>query len=256
MIVYQGTKGSFSWLTAQRLFPNAEIRGMTTFREAFEAVEKGEAEFALLPIENTLAGTIYETLDLLNAGSLQIIGEAKTTIEHNLLGLAGADQLTQVLSHPKALAQCTKFFQEHPLIESVPYFDTAGAAEEVARRNDPACAAIASSAAAEMYGLEVLKPNIHDNAENYTRFFLLSKKPAEGKKSSLCFTLDHRAGSLAEVLSWLASHNVNLTYLVSRPLIGKPFEYLFYVELESTFPVEELRKRTNSLKVLGTYDGL
>jgi prephenate dehydratase len=259
IITYQGVKGSFSYLTALRLFgESCEFKGFPTFKEAFEAVENGAANLALLPIENTLAGTIYETLDLLNEGCLKIIGVTNTRIEHSLIGLPDANLsgIYKVLSHPKALAQCTRFLSEHPHMKAVSHYDTAGSAKDVASGKDPMVAAIAHSIVADIYGLKVLVEGIEDHKENYTRFFLLSKEESKGKKCSLCFTLEHREGSLAEMLATLARYGVNLTYIVSRPLIGKPFEYMFYVDLETPDPhiVETIGKKVNSLKVLGHYN--
>ncbi len=265
-IVYQGIEGSFSHQTAERIGGGSinttiNTKGLPTFKEVFEAVEKGEADLALMPIENTLAGTIYETLDLLSRGNLQIIGSAKTQIRHSLLAVPGTrkESIRKVLSHPKALAQCLGLFQNNALFEAVSHYDTAGAAADVAKGNDPACAAIAHRGAAQIYGLEVIEEDIQDHQENYTRFFLLSKKESQsksGKKWSLCFTLEHRPGSLAETLSLFARSQVNLTYIVSRPIVGRPFEYLFYTELYAPDPsfIEELADKTHSLKILGNYD--
>jgi prephenate dehydratase len=258
-IVYQGIEGSFSHLTAKRTFgTSCRILGLPTFREAFEAVERGDADLALLPIENTLAGTIYETLDLLAQGTLKIVGVTNTRVEHSLLGIPGGSIQTikKVLSHPKALAQCTRFIAEHPAMEAISHYDTAGSALDIAKAQDPSCAAIANSAAAQIYGLEVLARGIQDHAENFTRFFLISREAVIGKKCSLCFTLEHRSGSLAAVLAFFAEHDVNLTYIVSRPIVEKPFEYMFYVDLETQNAafIDELRNKTNSLKVLGTYN--
>lgn len=261
-IAYQGTEGSFSHMTAERILgATCNTKGFPTFREVFEAVEKGEVDLALMPIENTLAGTIYETLDLMSQGNLQIIGAAQTQIRHSLLALPGASvqNIRKVLSHPKALAQCVGLFQKNPLLEAVSHYDTAGAAADVAKGKDPACAAIAHRGAAEIYGLQVLQDEIQDHQENYTRFFLLSKEGKnEGKKWSLCFTLEHKPGSLAEALSLFAEKNVNLTYIVSRPILGRPFEYLFYVDLESSDRsfIDDLSKKTHTLKILGNYDAL
>jgi prephenate dehydratase len=258
-VVYQGIEGSFSHLTALRLFgPSCQIKGLPSFREVFDTVENGDADVALMPIENTLAGTIYETIDYLSQGSLQIVGMTQTRIVHSLLGIRGSScaRVHKVLSHPKALAQCTRFFSDHSWMRSCPHYDTAGAAADVAAAQDSTQAAIAHSSAAAIYGLDALLQGIEDHRENYTRFFLLSKQPAAGKRCSLCFMLDHRPGSLAEVLSIFAKHQINLTYIVSRPLIGQPFEYLFYADLENapSIPIEELREKTRSVQILGHYD--
>jgi prephenate dehydratase len=257
-IVYQGIEGSFSHFTAKSLFnASCHTLGFASFREAYEAVEKGEADFALLPIENTLAGTIYETLDLICQGTLTVVGEVNTRIEHSLLGIPGAsiEGIRKVLSHPKALAQCTQFIAKHPNMQSVSHYDTAGAALDVAKAQDSSLAAIANCANAQIYGLEVLALGIQDHPENWTRFFLLSREAVAGEKCSVCFTLEHKPGSLAEVLAFCAKRAVNLTYIVSRPLLGKPFEYMFYIDFEGndiSF-LEEMKNKTKYLKVLGHY---
>ncbi len=260
-IVYQGVSGSFSHLTVRRLFGEAcQIQGLPSFREVFDAVENDEADAALMPIENTLAGTIYETIDYLSQGSLNIVGVTQTRIVHSLLGIRGSScqDIRKVLTHPKALAQCTRFFFDHPGMKGVAHYDTAGAAADVAQAKDFAQAAIAHSSAALIYDLDVLMQGIEDHPENFTRFFLLSKRAAYGNRSSLCFTLEHRPGSLMEILSLFADQGINLTYIVSRPLVGRPYEYLFYVDLQNTasIPFEALEKKTRSIKTLGCYDAL
>jgi prephenate dehydratase len=245
-IAYQGIEGSFSHRTLAN--HSAGKVGLPTFRAVYEAVENGDVDLGLLPIENTLAGTIYETIDLLSQGDLKIVGELHTKVEHSLLALPGA-KISKVLSHPKALAQCTKLFATHPEWTPVPHYDTAGAAADVATLNDPTLAAIANASAAEIYGLEVVTQGVQDHDENYTRFYLISKTGTTGSKGSLCFTIEHEPGKLAEMLNLFAKLGINLTYIVSRPIVGKPFEYLFYVDLE-------LRDKLPPIegKILGTYE--
>lgn len=245
-IAYQGIEGSFSHRTLAG--HKGEKVGLPTFRDVYEAVLNGEADLGLLPIENTLAGTIYETIDLLSQGDLKIVGELHTQVEHSLLALPGA-KISKVLSHPKALAQCTKLFADHPEWTPVPHYDTAGAAADVAASGDPTLAAIANRSAAEIYGLDVVSVGVQDHDENYTRFYLISKTATTGSKGSLCFTLDHKPGKLAEMLNLFAKLGINLTYIVSRPIVGKPFEYLFYVDLENASKLPNIEG-----KILGTYE--
>jgi len=245
-IAYQGIEGSFSHRTLAQL-PGLKV-GLPTFRAVYQAVQKGEVDLGLLPIENTLAGTIYETIDLLHAGDLKIVGEMHTKVEHSLMARPGA-KISKVLSHPKALAQCTKLLDSHPEWEAVPHYDTAGAAADVAHSGDLTLAAIANRHAADIYGLELVSVGIQDHEENYTRFFLISKTGTTGRKGSICFTIAHEPGKLAELLHLFAKEGINLTYIVSRPIVGKPFEYLFYVDLEiggKWPPIEG--------KILGTYE--
>ncbi len=243
---YQGIEGSFSHRALSKI--SGEKIGLSSFKAVYEAVENGEADQGLLPIENTLAGTIYETIDLLYQGELKIIGELHTKVEHSLLALPGA-KITKVLSHPKALAQCSQLFKDHPSWTAVPHYDTAGAAADIAKWGDLTCAAIANDSAASTYGLQVVAKGVQDHDENYTRFYLISKKETEGRKGSLCFTLDHTPGKLAEVLSLFAKAGMNLTYIVSRPILGRPFEYLFYVDLAFAHQTPTIKG-----KLLGTYE--
>lgn len=258
-IAYQGKLGSFSHITASRIWHDTdELRGFETFSEVFAAVENGEADFALIPVENTIMGEILENLDHLKDSNLNILFETTTRIQNSLLAPEGAEWkgLKRVLSHPAALAQCTYFLRSRHL-QASPHWDTAGAASHVAESNDSSLAAIACADAAEVYGLKVLNRNIQDNQENHTRFFVLGKEASEkGNKTSLVFSLEHRKGALAEILSIFSRLNLNLMKIASRPILGKPFEYLFYVDIEGKIPddaVEELKSKTKTLKCLGVY---
>ncbi|MBU6446696.1 MAG: prephenate dehydratase, partial [Verrucomicrobia bacterium] len=236
-IAYQGIQGAYSHKALEQI--EGEKVGLPTFHDVYEAVSSGKVDLGLLPIENSLIGTIYETIDLLAGGDLKIVGEIIIKIDHCLLALPGA-KIQKVLSHPKALAQCTRFFKAHPEWEIVPHYDTAGAAHDIAMSGDRTVGAIASEAAAKEYGLEIIQRNVQDHEQNYTRFFLISKTGTSGNKGSLCFTLDHAPGKLVEMLDQFAKAGMNLTHIVSRPIPGKPFEYLFYVDLEG--PQEGLKK--------------
>jgi prephenate dehydratase len=271
-IVYQGAPGSFSHLTALhhcRSYP--VLDGKKTFLEVFEALQKREAQYGIIPIENSLIGSIYENYDLLGKSSLSIIREIKTRIELSLIALPGAsiDQIKTVFSHPKALEQCHIFFQKYPHIQAVIHYDTGGAVEKIKRGEDPSCAAIASSLAAKYYGLNVLKFQLEDDLENYTRFVLLSvEKSSPGfmenhHKCSISFNLEHRKGALVSVLEALSNQGVNLTKIESRPIFGKAFEYFFYLDfqipLETTtwnaHPLlEDLQQRVKNLHLLGIYE--
>lgn len=252
-IAYQGTKGSFSHQTIKNLA--SETLGLATFKEVYEAVEKGDSDLGLLPIENSLAGCIYETIDLLSQGDLFIVCELITKVEHHLMGLTNA-QIEKVISHPKALAQCTKFFEENPKIDHSPFFDTAGAAEEVALKMDPKIGAIASREAANIYGLKILSENIQDERENFTRFLLISKKKTTGTKCSLVFSIPHEPGSLAKTLKVFHSHGIDLTSIISRPIKNKPFEYLFFVDIVLKKGQEIPKLNVRTLKNLGSYEAV
>jgi len=272
-IAYQGVKGAFSYMTAILQFGEGNtFSGLSTFKEVFEMVENGKADYAVIPIENSLIGSIYENYDLLNIYEMQIVGEHFTKIEHCLLGTANVSMhkeeriktIKKVLSHPKALEQCSCFFQKHPWIEAVVHMDTAAAAEEIASKNDPAYAAIASANAGEIYGLEILEKGIEDDPMNYTRFVTISKvKLFDDKtdKCSLMMQLNHVPGAIVDVLKKFADQQINLTKIESRPLRGSPFEYLFYADLEfigkKPETVEELLNglcsKVQKIKILGFY---
>ncbi len=255
-IVYQGIEGSFSHATS--LAYGKQLIGVDSFKELFQQLKEGKAEIGLIPLENSLAGSIHENYDLLYAHDFFIQGEAYTKVEHCLLGLGAREEIKKVYSHPKALEQCQKFFAAHPWIEPIVHFDTAGAAREISLWKDPSCAAIASSLAAEIYGLRILEKNLEDHVENFTRFALISiERPAAAKKCSIAFIIKHEAGALLRVLTILADHGANLTKIESRPLKGKPFEYIFYVDLllkEMDLNIlEKIKGETVSFKLLGFY---
>lgn len=260
---YQGTKASFSEIAIERFFgKRVEPIGKETFEEVFQSLDSGKAELAAVPIENSLIGPIVENFDLFHRYDAQIIGELCLPIEHCLVGKnACIEEIKKVYSHPKALAQCTKFFKAHPWMEPIVHFDTAGAAREIAARNDSAIAAIGSRKTAEVYSLELLKANLEDNQSNTTRFLFLQKqgmKTTEGK-CSLLLTLKHAPGTLSEVLQILARYGLNLTQIVSRPIIDKPFEYLFFIDIifsrkhDMASIFHAIKTQTESLKLLGMY---
>lgn len=267
-IAYQGMPGSFSHLTALReLGKEANFLGKNTFKDVFKHLDNQQVEFALLPIENSLIGTIYENYDMMNAYPVAIAAEYYTKISHCLLTCAqkGVDNVKRVYSHPKALEQCKDFFATHPWIEAVSHVDTAGAAADIAKWKDPSYAAIASKQCAEIYHLHLLMDGIEDDPHNYTRFALITKSSSsvphcdKANKCSLQLTLSHRSGTLARLLNVLVEHGMNLTKIESRPLVGKPFEYQFYLDFQ--FPskkllkqfLEELPLYVVHFKLLGIY---
>ncbi len=269
-IVYQGTQGSFSELAAIAAFgSDVQLTGKETFLSLYEALQNDQADIAIIPIENALIGSIWENYDLLHQFEIQIVGEKLLKIEHCLLGMTDSDdaikKLERVYSHPKALDQCRAFFRSHPWIEPIVHYDTAGAAAMLAQRQDPKEAAIASCQTAQLYSLSVLKKGIADNPQNFTRFLFAAKKDrkkVEGDKCTLLLTLKHVPGALAKVLQEFANHGINLTKIESRPIIGKPFEYLFYIDLQFQKDQQHLVKQalqnlqtiTQSCNMLGIYN--
>lgn len=270
-VAYQGVEGSYTHLAAQRRYAGrrggAHLSGFATFRRAVDAVREGSADLALLPIENTTAGGINETYDLLAEGGISINAEVISHIQHCLLGLPGAEVegLTTVISHPQALAQCEAFFSAHPGIQPLAAFDTAGAARTVRERNDPSLGALASESAAALYGLQILMRNLQTQTGNFTRFVEVAREPAPCPpdarcKTSLCLELSHQPGALGDVLNTFAGHQVNLSKLESRPILGTPWRYRFYLDLlghaasaEVTAALAAVRPLCADLRVLGTY---
>ncbi|MGE0641667.1 MAG: prephenate dehydratase [Thermoanaerobaculia bacterium] len=271
-VAYQGAEGSYSHLTAQRAYSGRSggvlLTGHESFRGAADAVVAGDADLALLPIENSTAGSINETYDLLAEGRLRITGERVTAIEHCLLALPGTAiaGLRTVLSHPQALRQCDGFFCAHPELRAREEYDTAGAARKVRESGDRTLAAIASASAAGTYGLEILARGIQSEATNATRFVEVALHPIpvppdRPVKTSLVLTLAaERPGALGEVLSELARRGLNLTKLESRPIPGSRWSYRFYLDVEGHASSDRFREAleavapsTAELVVLGTY---
>ncbi len=270
-VSFQGTLGAYSHIAARKYFANRaaqiEFVGFPTFAAALEEAETGAAGYAFLPIENTTAGSINETYDLLRRTELRIVGEEILHVCHCLAATAKVEisALRRVLSHPQALQQCSVFLRSLDGVEAVAFEDTAAAARAVREAGDPLQAAIASEEAAELAGLEIIARDIADQAENWTRFVVISGIEMEldariPAKTSLVFTTKHHHGALARCLEILADHDLNLSKLESRPVPRRPWEYLFYVDFEgalssepAALAVAELRRDCPYFKVLGSY---
>lgn len=266
---FQGSRGAFSEVASWELAgAKARLLPCPRLEEVFDAVESGKARCGVIPVENTLAGSIHLSFDLLNTHNLVINGETVCRISHAVVGAPGARlaDIRKVLSHPIALAQCERFFREHPEIQPVPEFDTAGAVEKVIREKLMDSAAIAGRRNAELYGGVVLADNIQDHAENYTRFLLIAREgitPPRGArlKTTIVFKLGNTPGALFRALRPLADRGIDLTKIESRPIKGSPFEYFFYADLVSApdadnvarEAIAELSALCAYLRVLGTY---
>ena len=265
-VAFQGEPGAFSEEAAVKLL-GGEIETVprATFEAMFAAIADGAADLILAPVENSLAGSVYRCYDLLLESKLSITAEVILPISHNLIGPPGAaiDRVRFVQSHPVALAQCTRFFEAHPQITRVPAEDTGGSVREVVRAGDPQRAAIASRRAAEIYGGSILQSHLEDHRENYTRFVLLSPKtgvPEGANKISLVVFLLHQPGALHQALQPIAQQKINLVKIESRPIVGHPFEYVFYLDLmaqphspATQAALEDLRRRTREVRILGCY---
>lgn len=264
----QGYAGAFHEAAARAHFKDNEVITIParTFADVIRQVESGESDLGLMAIENTLVGSLMANYDLLQTANLRITGEVYLRIRQNLMALPGTDisELRHVYSHPVALLQCREFFKTWPMIELVEDVDTALSAREVMEEKDPTRGAIASSAAAELYGLEILAEGIETNKLNHTRFLVLQRGRDHhgdtGNKVSLSFSTHHESGSLYKVLMVLAAYQVNLTKIQSAPIIGKPFQYRFHVDflLEGHVSLEQaleaIRPICQELRVLGVYE--
>ena len=265
-VAFQGERGAFSEAAAVRLLgERVTLVPRPTFESLFAAVGQGEADLALAPVENTLAGSVHRVYDLLLDSPLHITAEVVIPIRHFLIGCPGstAEDVRTVESHPVALAQCERFFASRPDIRRVAAEDTAGSVAEILRRGDPTCAAVAGRRAAEIYGGRILREGLEDHAENYTRFVLLAPEASDAEgadKLSLVLKLPHRPGALHHALEPFARRRLDLLKIESRPVRGQPWEYHFYLDLrasprdaEAAAALRELHERATSVRVLGHY---
>lgn len=265
-IAIQGEPGSFSHEAAHKLVPGAEIVPCALSAEVFAALARGEADAAVIPIENSLAGSVSEHFDLLLTHDVKAERETALRIRHNLIAVPGVpiDAIERVYSHPVALAQCRRFLAGHAKMKALAFYDTAGSVKQIMETDDRRAAAIASEAAARVYGAEILQAGIEDNPENFTRFFLVRRSAdsvadPEANKISMAFSIEHRPGSLVAALQGLAALGTNLTKIESRPVHGKPWEYIFYVDCqirsaeECDRAIAALQPHCEMVKELGRY---
>ena len=271
-VAIQGTLGSYHDIAAHKYFEGEEIQLIccASFEDVFAAVKQDSQTIGMLAIENTIAGSLLHNNELLRQSGTQIVGEYKLRISHSFVCLPDEDwdDITEVNSHPIALMQCREFLGQHPRIKVVEGEDTALSAEIIRKENLRGHAAICSKAAAERYGMKVLQEGIETNKHNFTRFLVvadpwkadeLQQQQAEINKASIVFTLPHTEGSLSQVLSILSFYNINLTKIQSLPIIGREWEYQFYVDvafgdyLRYKQAVAAITPLTKELKTLGEY---
>ncbi len=263
-VSFQGEKGAFSEDAVLAFFGEVEAVPCRSLADVFRAVTDGTTRFGVVPVENSQAGSINETYDLLLKCALNIFGEVKLEVNHCFMALPGetVDTIKKVYSHPQALAQCERFLAGMK-VEIVPTYDTAGSAKLISEQKLQNCAAVASRRVAEIYGMDVLSENIQTIPGNYTRFFVISKENAErtdNSKTSLVFATENTPGALYHCLGAFANRGVNLTKLESRPSKDKPWEYVFYVDFEGhvedttcSQALAELQGHIRFLKILGSY---
>ena len=265
-VAIQGEPGSFSHEAAIKIIDDAAIVPQPLSADVFAALSNGTVDAAVIPIENSLAGSVLEHFDLLLTHDVRVEREALLRIRHNLIANVGTtmDDISRVFSHPVALAQCRRFLGAHSAMQSLASYDTAGSVKQLVESHDPHAAAIASEAAARYYGATILESGIEDNPENYTRFFLVRRtedavRDPQANKISIAFSLENRPGSLVGALSSLSAMGTNLTKIESRPVHGKPWEYIFYVDCqiqtaeEGSHALSALAPHCAMVKDLGRY---
>ena len=264
-IAYQGEPGAYSEAAALRFKASADLLPRESFEAVFAAVEEGAATHGILPIENSIGGTVHRNYDLLLQHELPIVGEVELPVVHNLLTLEGTtrEQLRRVYSHPQGLAQCEQFLRTLDQIEIVATYDTAGSAKMIRDGQLRDTGAIASERAAQVFDLVILEAEVQDFAENTTRFLLIGRDGAPlgtANKTTIVFTVPNAAGALFKALSVFALRDIDLTKLESRPIPDRPFEYLFYADLSATredLPcaraLMHLAEFAPSLRTLGSY---
>lgn len=265
-VAFQGEPGAYSEAAALEYFgPGTNPLPCESFDLVFQTVGAGNCAVGLIPIENSLAGSIHRNYDLLLRNDLWVIGEHYLPIHHCLITLPGVrrEEIRKVISHPQALAQCDAYLQSWAGVTIEPVYDTAGSVKMVQAQGDRAIAAIASRRASQLYEMAILEENIEDDETNITRFLAISRSPASpvsDAKTSIVFTLDNQPGSLFKALSVFALRNIDLTKIESRPLAGKPWNYLFYIDFSGSTEQTPVQRALNHLeeyapmlRVLGSY---
>ena len=264
-IAIQGELGSFSHEAARAMAPRALVVPCARSREVFDRVLRGAVHAAVVPLENSLAGSVAEHLDLLLSRDVHIVREFRLRIVHNLIALPGTKfgDVRRVFSHPVALDQCRDFFTRNPRLKAEPFYDTAGSVKHVMAEGLPDAAGIASKRAAEVYGGKILKTGIEDDKKNFTRFFLIHRGKAlaarGADKTSVAFILKSLPGALFKALSVFALRDISLSKIESRPLRGRPWEYAFFVDLlrgddtDARNALRHLGEVAELVKVLGIY---
>jgi arogenate/prephenate dehydratase len=264
-IAYQGEPGAYSEAAALRFIDHADLLACESFEQVFDAVDQATATHGVLPVENSIGGSIHRNYDLLLEHDLPIVGEVQLVVTHNLMALPGTriDELTRIYSHPQALAQCERFLRALPNVAVEATYDTAGSAKLVKEKHLVGAGAIASERAAQVFGLEILKAEIQDFSDNITRFLVVSRVADPDPlvdKTTVVFSLPNEPGALFKALSVFALRDIDLTKIESRPIRGRPWEYLFYVDLplgrhdlRCSRALIHLAEFARSMRTLGSY---
>ena len=265
-VAYQGVEGAFSHEATLGFFgDDTKTVGVTTFREAMELVSDGRADYAVIPIDNSSAGIVSDTYDLLQEYNNYIVAETFVKVDQCLLIKPGADlsQIKKVYSHPQGLMQCAGYLENHKDWEQIPYLNTAMSAKKISEEDDLTQAAIASAKCADRYGLVVAAPSINSQTANTTRFVVVSRKRAfvkDATKVSICFEVEHKAGSLYNVISHIRFNGLNMTKIESRPIKEHNWEFRFYVDFEGNLndagvrnALRGISEESNMMKLLGNY---
>ncbi len=262
-VSFQGERGAYSEAAAKSFFTEkVQTVPLSTFAEALQSTSENKTQYAVLPVENSLEGSVGESYDLLYLTSLNAVGEIYHRIEHCLIGRGKKDEIDTVYSHPQALGQCRKFIEENNM-KTIPAYDTAGSVKIVKELNNDNCAGIASKDAAEIYDMPIILSNIANNLNNYTRFLILSKEyspKTDNDKTSIIFSIKHEPGSLYRIIESFHKNNVNLTKIESRPTKENTWEYNFYVDFEGhrddskiSEMLDKIKQEALFIKVLGSY---
>ena len=265
VVACQGVEGSYSAIACEKLFMRPGIFYFSSFDAVFSAIEKGLCRYGVIPVENSTAGTVNAVYDLMRKHDFRIVRSARVKVDHNLLVRPGTKlaEIREIYSHPQAIAQCSAFLQSLPNVKVIPCENTAVAAKKTAESSDPGIAALSSRACSKLYGLEILKSDVQDTGNNYTRFICISKNleiyPG-ANRTSLMMVLPHEPGSLYRLLSRFNALGINLTKLESRPMPERSFEFMFYFDFDTSVYsprfiqlMGELRELTEEYEYLGSY---
>jgi len=261
-VSFQGERGAYSEAAARSFFAEVETIPLSTFKEVLESTISNKTDYSVLPVENSLEGSVGESYGLLYSTSLNAMGEIYHRIEHCLIGNGKLEEIDTVYSHPQALGQCRDFIQNHKM-KTVPTYDTAGSVKIIKEINKTNVACIASKTASEIYKMPILSEKIANNLNNYTRFLVLSQKTSEETghdKTSIIFSIKHEPGTLFRIIENFHNYNINLTKIESRPTKSTTWEYNFYVDFEGhaknpqiSKMLEKIENETLFMKILGSY---